>query len=438
MAENEQMEQTAPLERAEHLGKYRIIRKLGQGATSVVYLAHDPFVERDVAIKVLKPEILNDPRTGKVHRRQLHAEASLAGRLSHPHIVAIYDAVIDADACYIVMEYVQGGTLEKYADPANLLEVSRVVEIVFKCCRALNYAQFNGVIHRDIKPANILLTDDGEVKVSDLGAAIVLDMEQTQIDNIGSPGYMSPEQVRGEMLTHQTDIYSLGVVMYRLLCGISPYTAKNLASLSHQIVNAEVVPLRSRRPDLPVALERIVHKAMRGDCKERYQDWKEFGADLAAVGSFDRTDMQVSEAARFTELRRMPLFAEFSDVELWEILRIGAWQQHPARTVLMHEGEPGEDFFILTAGMATVTRAGRLLNTIRAGETFGEMAYVTGKSAPRSATINAATDVTLVQIAPHSLANLSDHCQLHFNQAFLRIMADRLRVADDRFASLLS
>ena len=426
------------MDQIEHLGKYKVIKKLGHGATSTVYLAHDDFADRDVAVKVLNQEILNDPNMGKIYRRQLHAEASLAGRLSHPHIVTIYDAVIDDELSYIVMEHVSGGTLEKYSEPGNLLEIPRVVEIIFKCCRALNYAQFNGGIHRDIKPANILLTHDGEVKVSDLGSAIVLGLELSQVDNIGSPGYMSPEQVRGEVLTHQTDIYSLGVVMYRLLTGRSPYTAKNLASLSQQILNGEFPSPKSLRTGLPVSLENIILKAMQKDKKDRYQDWKDFGADLAAAGGFEQKDVQVSEAARFTDLRKMQFFTDFTDVELWEILRIGEWQQHPAKAVLMREGELGEDFYIITKGMATVTKAGRLLNTIRAGESFGEMAYVTGKRTPRSATIGAAMDVTVMKISPSSLAHLSDHCQLHFNQAFLRIMADRLRVADDRFASLLS
>ncbi len=426
------------MEQLQRLGKYQLIRMLGAGATSIVYLAHDEFADRDVAIKVLNLEMLNTPELGKVYRRQLHAEASLAGRLSHPHIVAIYDAVIDPDNCYIVMQYVKGGTLEKYAQPGGLLEISRVVEIVFKCCRALNYAQFNGVIHRDIKPANILMAEDGEIKVSDLGAAIVLDLEQTQVDNIGSPSYMSPEQLRNEVLTHQTDIYSLGVVMYRLLTGRSPYTAKNLAALTHQILQGDVLPIRGLRPDLPVSLERIVLKAMEKDCADRYPDWKSFGADLAAAGSFEQKDEKASGTAHFVDLRKMPLFESFTDVELWEILRIGEWQKFPAQTVLMQEGGLGEDIYILTEGMATVTRSGRLLNTIRAGESFGEMAYVTGKSTPRSATVSSATAVTIMKIAPFSLANLSDHCQLHFNQAFLKILADRLRVADDRFASLLS
>ena len=420
------------------LGKYHVISKLGEGATSTVYLAHDDFADRDVAIKVIKPEILDDPHMGRVYRRQLHAEASLAGRLSHPHIVAIYDAVIDTEISYIVMEYIKGGTLEKYASPGGLLEIPRVVEIIFKCCRALNYAQYNGVIHRDIKPANILMTEDGEVKVSDLGAAIVLNLEQTQVANIGSPGYMSPEQVHGEVLTHQTDIYSLGVVMYRLLTGRSPFNATNLAGLSQQIVNGEFPSPRSLRGELPPLLEKIVLKAMQKDKRDRYQDWKDFGADLAAAGTLEQHDILTSEAARFSDLRKMALFKNFTDVELWEILRIGEWQQHPEKSVLIREGDEGEDFYIITEGMAAVTKSGRLLNTISAGESFGEMAYVTGESTSRSATVSTSTTaVTVMRISPHNLANLSDHCQLRFNQAFLKIMADRLRVADDRFASLL-
>lgn len=428
------------MEQQEYLGKYQLIRKLGQGATSTVYLAHDPFSEREVAIKVMNQEILDDSTMGKVHRRMLHAEASLAGRLSHPHIVAIYDAIINEEISYIVMEYINGGTLEKHAEPDGLLEIPRAVEILFKCCRALNYAQFYGVIHRDIKPANILLDQKGEAKISDLGAAIVLDMdmEQTRINNIGSPGYMSPEQVNGETLTHQTDIYSLGVVMYRLLTGRSPYTAKNLVGLYQQINNAEFIPPRSLRAELPIAVERILLKAMQRNRQDRYQDWKEFGADLASFGSFEQHDEPVSDAARFTTLRKMTLLDNFTDVELWEMLRISEWQQHPEKAALMREDELGENFFIITEGMATVTKSGRLLNTIRAGESFGEMAYVTGKDTPRSATVTAVTPVTVLKISPHSLLHLSDPCQLHFSQAFLKIMADRLRVAGNRFASLLS
>jgi serine/threonine protein kinase len=418
------------------LGKYSISRKLGQGATSTVYLGFDPFAKREVAIKLLKQEILNDPKMGKLYQRQLDNEASLAGKLSHPHIVTIYDALIGDDASYVVMEYVSGGTLEKHALPDNLLPIDRVVEYMFKCCRALNYAQFNGVIHRDIKPANMLLTVDGDIKISDMGAALLLDIEQTQVNNIGSPGYMSPEQIRAEVLTHQTDIYSLGVVMYRLLTGHPPFKGQNLASLCQLILHSEAPPMRSLRADLPPQLEQIVAKAMHKERKERYQDWKDFGADLAALGRFEQKDIEINQTEKFTTLREMTLFKDFTDVELWEILRVGEWQKQPPGTVLMREDEMGDAFYIILDGSVSVTKNGRLLNVIRGDDCFGEMSYISGRVVSRSATVTAGTEVIVLKILPKLLAGLSDHCQLHFNQAFLRVMADRLRMADDRFAKL--
>jgi serine/threonine protein kinase len=419
-----------------HLGKYSIVRKLGQGATSTVFLGYDPFAKREVAIKVLKQEILNDPKMGKLYQRQLENEASLAGKLSHPHIVSIYDAVISSDESYVVMEYVGGGTLEKHAEPGNLLPMDTVVEYMFKCCRALNYAQFNGVIHRDIKPANMLLTAEGDIKISDMGAALLLDIEQTQISNIGSPGYMSPEQVRGETLTHQTDIYSLGVVMYRLLTGHPPYRAQNLASICQHILHSEPPLPRSLRGDIPPRLEQVVLRAMHKDKQQRYQDWKDFGADLSALGRFEQSTMEINQTEKFTTLRGMSLFKDFTDVELWEILRIGEWQKQPPQTVLMREDEMGDAFYIMIEGSVSVTKNGRLLNVIRSDDCFGEMAYISGRVVARSATVTASTEVTVLKVQPQQLGVLSDHCQLHFNKAFLRVMADRLRMADDRFAKL--
>ncbi|MDZ4201149.1 MAG: protein kinase [Gallionella sp.] len=418
------------------LGKYTLSRKLGQGASSSVYLGFDSFAKREVAVKLLNQEILNDPKTGKMYRRQLENEASLAGKLSHPHIVEIYDALISDEASYIVMEYVSGGTLEKYTEPGYLLPVDRVVEYMFKCCRALNYAQFNGVIHRDIKPANMLQTESGDIKISDMGAALLLNIEQTQVSNLGSPGYMSPEQVRGEILTHQTDIYSLGVVMYRLLTGQAPLRAENIAALCQQIVYIEPPAPRTLRADLSPELERVVLRAMHKDKKLRYQNWKEFGSELSALGHFEQGEIETNQTEKFTALREMSLFKDFTDIELWEILRVGEWQKQPQHTVMMREDEMGDDFYIIIDGNVSVTKNGRLLNVIRSDDCFGEMSYISGKVVARSATVTAMTDVTVLRISPTRLGLLSDHCQLHFNQAFLRVLAERLRMADDRVAKL--
>ena len=208
------------------IGKYPLLREIGAGATSRVYLARDPFANRDVAIKVFHFDKHADEQEERMVHKAFLAEASLAGKLNHPHIVDIFDAVVEPDRSYLVMEYVPGTTLEAHAEPATLLPMTKVVEIIFKCVRALEYACRHGVIHRDIKPGNILLSEDGETKVGDFGASFQQKLTQTtQIGAVGSPAYMSPEQIRMEPLTHQTDIYSLGVTMYRLLTGRLPFTA---------------------------------------------------------------------------------------------------------------------------------------------------------------------------------------------------------------------
>ena len=191
----------------ETIGKYPILRELGRGATSRVYLGRDPFANRNVAIKVIHSDASADATMQRRFRKVFLNEASLAGRLVHPHIITIYDAVIAEEFSYIVMEFVEGRTLEYYTDTGPLLPLEKVVEIIFKCTLALDFAQRHGVIHCDIKPANILVSDRHEVKISDFGASLYHNAEHTQLKGIGSPAYMSPEQVQELELTHHTDIY---------------------------------------------------------------------------------------------------------------------------------------------------------------------------------------------------------------------------------------
>src|SRR5262245_128941 len=256
------------------IGKYEVIRELGKGATSAVYEALDPFVNRRVAIKVVFAEALGNKEHGKRYHKLFVTEASLAGKLSHPHIVNIYDAVADDEASYIVMEYVNGTTLEQYSRPENLLPMSRVIEIIFKCTKALDYAAKQGVIHRDIKPANIMLSGENDIKITDFGAALTSATETTQITGIGSPAYMSPEQVRQYPLTHQTDIFSLGVVLYQMLTGKLPFQANNNYSMIYQILNAQAPPPSDLRPEVPAQLDAIVHRALQKNIADRYQTWE--------------------------------------------------------------------------------------------------------------------------------------------------------------------
>jgi tRNA A-37 threonylcarbamoyl transferase component Bud32 len=423
----------------ETIGKYPVQRKLGEGATSEVYLCHDPFARRDVAVKVVLAEAFQDPERGKLYRKIFVTEASLAGKLQHPHICQIYDAVATEKLHYIVMEYVDGGTLERFCQPANLLPVDRVVEIAFKCTRALEYAHKMGITHRDIKPANILLAGESDVKISDFGAALIASGDTTQIAHIGSPAYMSPEQVKEQTLDHRTDIYSMGVVMYHLLTGRLPFQAANNFSLIYQIANAEPEPASAHRPGLPAAVEAIVRRAMAKDLARRYAQWDQFSLELAQVFRSEATGaprQEFADSDKFETLRRLPFFAQFSDAELWEVARISAWRAAPAGEVLMKEGEPGNFFCILAEGQVKVSRKGKLLNLLSAGECFGEMAYLQKGTQVRGADVTATLNAKIVSIPTDRLGGASEGCQLKFDRAFIDILVERLTIANARLTGV--
>ena len=419
------------------IGKYPIIREIGRGATSRVYLGHDPFNNRDVAVKVFFHEEEGEERNLKMQRKGFLAEQALAGRLIHPHIVETYDAVTEPEYSYIVMEYVPGTTLETFCEVDNLLPLGKVVEIIFKCIRALDYAYQMGVIHRDIKPGNILYSDKGDIKVSDFGASYLVDVasETTQMAGVGSPAYMTPEAIRMEKLTHQTDIYSLGVVMYKLLTGKLPFNASNQLSLTYEILNMPPMPPSSVRPDLPKLLDDICLKAMQKNPADRYQTWIEFGKDLsAAFGSLRLSGETLSDSEKFNELRQLPFFADFDDVMLWEGLRIGSWRNIPRGTVIIKEGDPGDSFFLLVQGEVEVHMGGKLLNVLERGSIFGELLYFVDKPSQRSTTIRALTDVTALEIKAAALRNASAICQVSFQRAFMRVLIDRLSQANAKLA----
>ena len=421
----------------EHLGKYPIIREIGSGATSRVYLARDPLADREVAIKVFLFDEHASAQTERMMHKAFLAEAALAGKLSHPHIVEILDAVVEPEHSYLVMEYVPGTTLEAHSDVTNLLPLSKVVEIIFKCIRALEYAFQHGVIHRDIKPGNILLSKNGDTKVSDFGASFQqrLGQETTQITGVGSPAYMSPEQIRMEDVTHQTDIYSLGVVMYRLLTGRLPYEATTQAGLTYAILNTPPARPSTLRPDLPPLLDQIVMKAINKDPAGRYKTWLEFGKDLSqAFTSLRLAGESVSDSEKFNELREMPFFEDFDDVALWEVVRIGSWKTMDAGTVIIREADQGDNFYLLIEGEVGVTLLGKQLNTIRPGGCFGEILYFSGRLGKRTTTITATREVTVIEIKSDALRAATDACQVGFNKAFMRVLVERLTQANLRLA----
>jgi serine/threonine protein kinase len=415
-------------DRPAKIGKYTVLSELGQGASAVVYLGEDPFNDRRVAIKVAKSDAGMGDEEAKRFEKLFLNEASLAGKLNHPNIVGVYDAVVEGDQRYIVMEYVPGGSLKKFCSETNLLPVRQAVLVVFKMCRALDYAFQNGVIHRDIKPANILLSDRDDIKISDFGTAKISHATHTQIDGfLGSPAYMSPEQINEEGPSVQSDIYSLGVVMYELLTGKLPFRAENSVAMINKILNEDPVPIETLRPDLPEKLVEIVQKAMHKDPKVRYSTWFEMASDLAnTFPQLERYSHEISSTEKFNKLRSLPFFREFRDAELWEVLRGAVWEIHARDENLLLEGEIGQAFFVIVSGQVKVVKDGKLLNVLKEGDCFGEMAYLSGDRARRSASIISVSEVQLLKIQAAHLESLSEGCQLRFNREFLRTLIERL------------
>ncbi|HEY5897409.1 MAG TPA: serine/threonine-protein kinase [Burkholderiales bacterium] len=415
------------------VGKYDIHKLLGKGATGTVYLARDTFTGKEVALKTIEPEVFRDPEFGTVYRTQLLNEASLAGKLRHPHIVAILDAVVGEDSGHIAMELVTGGDLSAYVTPEKLLPVADVLQIGFKCCGALDYAAKEGIVHRDIKPANIMVASGTDVKIADFGAAILKKSQVVQTAQMGSPYYMSPEQIQGKDVNFHTDMYSLGVVLYELLVGRRPFLAEKLEALMDKIIKLDPLPPSEVRKDLPKSLDPVILRALMKTPEKRYASWADFALELSKVGQSVLPPGAIPDSEKYVVLKAVPMLASLSDAEIWELARAGKWSRVPKGKVIVKEKDKGTSFYFLARGDAKVTRQGRLLNVVGGAEFFGEMAYIAGGEA-RHATVESHTDLLLAEFVPAALDAMSLGAQLQLTRALVRNVSDRLALANTRIA----
>lgn len=263
------------------LGRYEIEKELGRGAMGTVYLATDPMIGRKVAVKAVDfSQLVDDERDA--FRQRFFREAEAAGRLNHPHIVTVFDAGEDQNIAYLAMDYVPGETMGFYAKPEELLPVETVYRLIAQAAEALDYAHRQGVVHRDIKPGNMIYNvAEDRIKVTDFGIARVSDGTKTRTGTImGSPSYMSPEQLAGDSVDGRSDIFSLGVSLYQLLTGQLPFQGETLAALAYQISKTRHTNIRQVRPDLPASAQRIVNKAMQKKPQDRYDNAREMAEQL--------------------------------------------------------------------------------------------------------------------------------------------------------------
>ncbi|MEN7342946.1 MAG: protein kinase [Pseudomonadota bacterium] len=473
-------------------GKYVIVNEVGRGSTGTVYLSHDPYYRRDVAIKVYDiGSSETEAERARTTRKMFFNEAHMVGMLQHPNILPIYDAGEENDKYYVVTEHIHGArTLASYCKPDRLLPVDDVIEIIYKVAKALHYAHGRGVIHRDIKPSNIMLTVDNDVRLIDFGIALIKDADVSRIEGIagspsymspeqvqseeltnrsdlyslgavmyemltvdndvrlidfgialikdadvsriegiaGSPSYMSPEQVQSEELTNRSDLYSLGAVMYEMLTGFRPFRASNLSKLLHQIVFATPPPVHRYREDISDQLENIVAVLLQKAPEKRYANGLALAAELTHV---------------YQDLRAKA--DQFDNQEQFDLLR---------QLSFFHDFSHSEIWEVLRAGELSeyetdddIVREGEIddrfyiivsgdAGVIAAGRQVGSLGRgdCFGESsylseAKRNASIRATSPMKVLRVSSTLMEQVSSSCQLRFNKVFLRSLIERLQRA---------
>jgi serine/threonine protein kinase len=422
------------------IGKYEVIREIGRGGMGVVYLGHDPFAGRHVALKVAHPESLQDQQEGARYRKLFFNEAKAAGMLKHPNIIQVFDAGVEEEISFIVMEYVAGNrTFHDHCKPNNLLPIEDVVRLIFKCARALDYAHRQGVVHRDIKPKNVLLTEQHDVKIGDFSIALITraDATETQVHGyVGSPLYMSPEQIREENISNQTDIFAIGILMYEMLTGVHPFSGDSLPTIIHKIQNRSHVSLLQVRSEAPEILGHIIDRTLMKDPADRYKSGLDVAADLSLV--FDHLKLfqeELSTHEKYNMVKGLEFFSDFSESEIWEITNAASWLEFEPGDEIISEGDIDNSFFVITSGDVRVTKGDQDLGELRAGDCFGEMGFIAGKK--RTANIIAMSRVTVLKIRAALMERASLRCQLHFHRVFLNTLVERLSFTTSRVSDTL-
>ena len=422
----------------EKLGKYEIQGELGRGTCGVVYKAYDPFVQRDVAIKVGMVEPASDPAKTQQIQRDFFAEAHAAGKLQHPHIVSLYDAGNEGNYNYLVMEYVPGETLLEYCrkNSDKRLSVEQTIECMFKCCRALEYSHRAKIIHRDIKPSNIMLSLDGDTKLMDFSIAEVTQNSLVKSEVvIGSPSYMPPEQIRKEEVGPQGDLYSLGAVMYQLLTGKRAFPSTDVKQVFRDILTTPAPLLKDVRPDLPEALSDVIEHALAKNPADRFASGKEMGVQLTKIyDDLLYAERKVIRSENMDSLKNLSFFQGFTNIDIDEMLSASTMLSFQPGTTVIQEGDIDNSFYIIVRGDVEVRKQDRLIVTLHEGDCFGEIGFL--MASKRTASIISITDVLVLKVNAMLMESVSKDCQLRYYKAFNETLIYRLALTSARLSSL--
>jgi len=432
------------------LGRYEILEEIGRGSMGVVYKGHDSIIDRIVAVKTVEMNMEGGAK-GNALSGSFYHEARIAGKLSHPNIATIYDAGEENGVYFIVMEFVEGITLDKVIKENIHLPLSDKVRIIILIANGLHYAHQNGVIHRDIKPANIMLLEDKQIKIMDFGIArgITKDLrigaEAGRL--FGSPAYMSPEQIKGEELTRQSDIFSLGIVSYELLSGKKPFQGNDVPSILKAIINYEPPHLAAINEKIPLSLEKAVMKALEKDTGKRFKNTMDMADQLEIflynMEANKNQDIAPSVSGNTKNLihilqKNYSFFSDFSFEELRQIFKLSTRSVYKKGDVIFEENTIGNRMYIIISGTVAITKTvggeKAYVNSLKEGDCFGEMGIV--DSSPRYATAAAESDCIVIAINEVILRYSAPELCLKLYKNLTSILSEKLRKADMKVQSL--
>ena len=414
------------------IGRYKIEDKIGEGTYGVVYRGRDPLLNRDVAIKIPKIKTISPEKTLEIGEA-FYNEAQIAGNFTHTNIVTVFDVGRDNDMDYLVMELVPGRPVDDYFGDAGIESIEECLDIIYKCCIALDFVHFHGIIHRDIKPGNIIYNrPQGLVKLTDFSISHYIETKEL-VKNAGTLTYMAPENfddARG--ITVLTDIFALGCTMYKILSGKRPFDGIT-ERLIYSILYEPPIPLEQRRPDVPDEICDIVNKAMAKKDADRYQSALEFAADLKKAHHIlelektKRPDFITwpSELEYYTDFRQNDWFRYFSPGQIQQLLQIGSVKNVKDGHDIIIEGEVSHEFFLLIEGSAIVMKNGINISMLESGACFGDTSLL-GETTKRTASVRAVGDAILWIIDSSKIEELSAENRASLFKTLLGISMERL------------
>ncbi len=425
------------------IGRYKIEDKIGEGTYGVVYRGYDPLLSRDVAIKIPKIKSISPEKALEIGEA-FYNEAQIAGNFTHTNIVTVFDVGRDNDMDYLVMELVPGRPLDHYFSNAGIEDVEECLDIIHKCCIALDFVHFHGIIHRDIKPGNIIYNrPQGLVKLTDFSISHYLETKELT-KSVGTLPYMAPEHFdENRELTVLTDIFALGCTMYRMLSGKNPFDGREQMMI-FCILTETPTPLSELRPDVPDEVSAIMDKAMAKQDADRYQSALEFAADLKKAHNIlelektKRPDAITwpSELEYYTDFRQNDWFRYFSPGQIQQLLQIGSVKNVKDGHDIITEGEISHEFFLLIEGSAIVMKKGFNISMLESGACFGDTSLL-HETTQRTASVRAVGDVILWNIDSNKIEKLSAENRSSLFKTLLGIAMERLEELTEDVATFI-